>query len=119
MLMGEDTMQAVKTITVPVYGLNFATCGQTIERRLGALPGVIGVDANYVTQTVTVTFDEHHLSEETVRSHLKDCGFTCGDAMRAEGLLQAGAQFQHLHSSAISGVKDRAPAAQHFPPHEV
>ncbi|MGO8947285.1 MAG: hypothetical protein ACLQUY_06410 [Ktedonobacterales bacterium] len=40
------------TITVPVYSLNFATCGQTIERRLGALPGVLQVDANYVTQTV-------------------------------------------------------------------
>ena len=34
-----------KTITVPVYGLNFATCGQTIERRLSALPGVMQVDA--------------------------------------------------------------------------
>jgi hypothetical protein len=31
-------MEFLNTITVPVYGLNFAPCGQTIERRLRELP---------------------------------------------------------------------------------
>src|SRR5215467_5492791 len=92
-----NTMQTVNTITVPVYGLNFATCGQTIERRLGGLPGVMRIDANYVTQTVTVTFDSHHLSEEMVRILLKDCGFACGEPMTASCLLQAGAEFEQEH----------------------
>jgi Cu2+-exporting ATPase len=93
-------MQAVKTITVPVYGLNFASCGQTIERRLGGLPGVVQVDANYVTQTVTLTFDERHLSEDVVRGLLKDCGFACGEPMTATHLLQAGAEFEQQHTAA-------------------
>jgi Cu2+-exporting ATPase len=90
-------MQAVNTITVPVYGLNFASCGQTIERRLRLLPGVMRVDANYVTQTVTVTFDERHLSEETVRGLLRDCGFACGEPMTSEQLMRAGATFERQH----------------------
>jgi P-type Cu2+ transporter len=99
-------MQAVKTITVPVYGLNFATCGQTIERRLGVLPGIMRIDASYVTQTVTVTFDERHLSEDTVRGLLKDCGFACGEPMTAACLLQAGAEFERQHDTtgAVAGT---------------
>jgi Cu2+-exporting ATPase len=97
-------MQAAKTITVPVYGLNFATCGQIIERRLGTLPGVSQVDANYGTQTVTVTFDEHHLSEDAVRGLLRDCGFACGEPMTAEHMLEAGAQFEQQHTAASDGA---------------
>ena len=85
-------MQTTKTITVPVYGLNFATCGQSIERRLGALPGVLRADASYVSQTVTITFDEHHLSEDTVRALVQDCGFACGEPMNAAQMLDAAAE---------------------------
>jgi Cu2+-exporting ATPase len=68
----------VKTITVPVEGLNFASCAQSIEKRLGVFSGVREVGASYVTQTVTITFDELALSEATVRDLVRDCGFACG-----------------------------------------
>ncbi len=48
----------MKTITVPVEGLNFASCAQSIEKRLGTFSGVQEVAASYVTQTATITFDE-------------------------------------------------------------
>jgi Cu2+-exporting ATPase len=102
-------MELLNTITVPVYGLNFATCGQTIERRLRELPGVMRVDANYVTQTVTVTFDEHQMSEEVVRSLLKDCGFACGDPMTAACLLQAGAEFEQQRDTTAAAARHAAP----------
>jgi copper chaperone CopZ len=92
-------MQAVKTITVPVFGLNLATCGQIIEHCLRALPGVTQADANYVSQTVTITFDQRHWSEDLVRSLLRDSGFACGEPMTAEHLLRAGAAFEEQHSS--------------------
>ena len=81
----------MRTITLPVRGMNVATCASGIEKRLNALQGVAAVDASYVTQTVSVTFDERHISEETLRDLLKDCGFACGEPMMAERMLHAAA----------------------------
>jgi len=89
----------VKTITVPVKGLNFATCAQGIERRLGAFSGVREVDASYVTQTVTITFDERLLSEATVQDLVRDCGFACGEPCDpAEMLAQAAVSPSATHA---------------------
>jgi Cu2+-exporting ATPase len=82
----------MKTITVAVEGLNFASCAQSIEKRVGAFSGVQEVTASYVTQTVTIMFDERLLSEETLRELVKDCGFACGHPMTASHLLHAAAE---------------------------
>lgn len=67
----------VKTVTFPVRGMNFATCASGIEKHLRALQAVVSVDASYVTQTVTITFDERHVSEATLRDLVSDCGYVC------------------------------------------
>ncbi len=82
----------MQTITLPVQGLNFATCAAIIEKRLGALGPVAAVDASYVSQTVTVTYDEGHMREETLRELVQDCGFACGQPMTASHLLHAAAE---------------------------
>src|SRR5262249_18291854 len=74
----EQGRTGVETITVPVDGLNVATCAQSIEKRVGAFSGVREVAASYVTQTVSITFDERLLGEATVRDLVRDCGFACG-----------------------------------------
>jgi Cu2+-exporting ATPase len=84
-------MQTTHTITVPVYGLNFATCAQIIERRLGALPGVLQANASYVSQTVTITYDAGRISEEALRYLVSDCGFACGQPMTPSRLLHQAA----------------------------
>jgi Cu2+-exporting ATPase len=82
----------MKTITVPVEGLNFASCAQSIEKRLSGFSGVREVGASYVTQTVTITFDERALSEATIRALVRDCGFACGRTCdHVEMLAQAAA----------------------------
>ena len=63
----QEERNGVKTITVPVEGLNFASCAQSIEKRLGTFSGVREVAASYVTQTATITFDERVMSEATLR----------------------------------------------------
>ena len=45
----------MKTVTVPVKGLNFAGCGREIEKRLGKLAPILAVEASYVSQTVTAS----------------------------------------------------------------
>lgn len=113
----------MKTITLPVYGLNDATCGQIIERRLGALPGVTRADASYVTQTVTIAYDERHNSEEALRAQVTDCGFACGEPMTAAHMLHASAQRQretapaehNMAAHAAHTATAHAPAAAPMP----
>ena len=47
----------VETVVLHVGGLHYATEKAVVERRLGARPGVLDVDANPVAQTATVSFD--------------------------------------------------------------
>ena len=75
----QEERNGVKTITVPVEGLNFASCAQSIEKRLGTFSGVREVAASYVTQTATITFDERVMSEATLRELVRDCGYACGE----------------------------------------
>ena len=69
----------MKTATFPVKGLNFAGCAREIEKSLSKLEGVAQVEASYVSQTVTMTYDDTQWRETQLRDHLKDCGFLCGE----------------------------------------
>src|SRR6266571_5063903 len=69
------------TATLPVKGLNFAGCAREIEKSLSKLDGIAQVEASYVSQTVTVTYDETRLSETQLRELIKDCGFACGEPL--------------------------------------
>ena len=88
----------MQTVTLPVEGMNFATCTRSIEKRLGALAAIREVDASYVSQTVTITFDETHISEDVLRDLVKDCGFACGEPLVAVDRLRASAQAAYVHS---------------------
>ncbi len=71
----------MKTVTVPVKGLNFAGCGREIEKRLGKLAPIISVEASYVSQTATITYDETRMTETQLRKLVEDCGFACGEPL--------------------------------------
>ena len=71
----------MKTITLPVKGLNFAGCAPEIEKNPGKQASIEKVEASYVTQTVTITYDETKLSEEQLRDRVQDCGFACGGTL--------------------------------------
>jgi Cu2+-exporting ATPase len=75
-MKGEETL--VETVTLPVKGLNFAGCAREIEKHLGKLAAIAQVQASYVSQTATITYDETRLGEEQLREMVKDCGFACG-----------------------------------------
>src|SRR5258708_4218276 len=82
----------MRTATFPVGGLNFAGCAPGIEKHLGTIQGITRVEASYVSQTVTLTYDEGRMREETLRELVKDCGFACGQAMTPTHLLHAAAE---------------------------
>ena len=71
----------MKTVTVPVKGLNFAGCGREIEKRLGKFAPITSVEASYVSQTATITYDETRMTEAHLRKLVEDCGFACGEPL--------------------------------------
>src|SRR6266699_3933947 len=95
----------MKTVTLPVKGLNFAGCAREIEKNLGKLEPITKVDASYVTQTATITYDETRLSEAQLREMLKDCGFACGESL-AESIpaLREDAHAHHNHHEMQHGT---------------
>jgi Cu2+-exporting ATPase len=110
-----ERRNGVKTITVPVEGLNFASCAQSIEKRLHGFSGVHEVAASYVTQTVTIMFDEQAMSGATIRELVRDCGFACGEVCDpVEMLAEAAASPSATQAPAPSAsAVTAAPAHDH------
>jgi Cu2+-exporting ATPase len=69
--------QTLKSTTVEVRGLQWATSKAIIEKVLGRQPGITAVDANAVAQTATVTFDPSRTSVEQISGWITDCGYHC------------------------------------------
>jgi P-type Cu2+ transporter len=95
------------TATLPVKGLNFAGCAREIEKNLGKLDGIAQVEASYVSQTVTVTYDETRLSDTQLKELVKDCGFLCGEPWSETSNPALSAQLSTLHAT--------MPHAEHMP----
>src|SRR5258707_7672420 len=89
----------MKTATLPVKGLNFAGCAREIEKNLSKLDGIAQVEASYVSQTVTVTYDETRLRDTQLKELIKDCGFLCGDPWSETSNPALSAQLSTLHAT--------------------
>ncbi len=48
---------------------------------LGKLAPIRSVEASYVTQTVTITYDDTRLTEAQLRKLVEDCCFACGEPL--------------------------------------
>ena len=106
----------MKTVTLPVKGLNFAGCAREIEKHLGKFAPIAQVEASYVSQTVTITYDETRLDETQLREMVKDCGFACGDPLTR--FTGPGATVSQLTEAARAHRTMVPPAMEHRPPAE-
>src|SRR4029079_13800483 len=68
---------APESVVLHVGGLYFATEKAVVEQVLSRRPGVLGVDANPVAQTATVTCDSAQPSVEDLRAWVQECGYHC------------------------------------------
>lgn len=64
---------ATKTVTTP--NISCGHCVTTIQRELGALPGVIAVRADAATKKVTVDWDEKRTDWERIRALLVEINY--------------------------------------------
>jgi Cu2+-exporting ATPase len=66
-----------ETTVLHVGGVHYASEKAVVERTLGALRGVVSVDANPVAQTATVDFDPGETSVEALKRCVEECGYHC------------------------------------------
>src|SRR4051812_4831839 len=66
-----------QTTVVHVGGLHWATSESVVEKMLSRRPGVVGVQANAVAQTATVTYDPAQTSVAELTGWVRDCGYHC------------------------------------------
>ena len=91
------------TAVLHVGGLHYASEKAVVEGVLGRRPGVLGVEANAVAQTATVTFDPAVTSVAKLRQWVQDCGYHCAGQSLAghvcDPLAEAGREEPHDYAA--------------------
>jgi Cu2+-exporting ATPase len=64
-------------VVLHVGGLHYASEKAVVERKLGAQPGLLVVEANPVAQTATVEFDPEQTSVGELQRWVEECGYHC------------------------------------------
>jgi len=68
----------VKEVVLEARGLLRGSSGPALETFLRRAPGIHHANANYLSETVVVGFDEDRTSEAEVRHLVEQCGYHCG-----------------------------------------
>ncbi len=66
-----------RTVVLELDGLHWATESKAVEAVLQRQPGVLGVSANAVAQTATVSYDPHRTSVQDLAKWVRQCGYHC------------------------------------------
>ena len=85
------TDDCVKEAALILENITCAACVWLIEKRIGALPGVRGVEINHATQRARVTWDETHTRLSAILQAIADIGYRAQpyDAVRSDELHRA------------------------------
>jgi len=70
-----DSALGEKRANFSLYGMHCASCAGLIERKLKKLPGIKEAHVNYGAEKAHVTFDAGVVSEERIKSAIKDAGY--------------------------------------------
>jgi Cu+-exporting ATPase len=68
--------------TIEISGMSCATCAGSIEDAVGALDGVLEVDANYATDEATVEYAVGTVDRRTIEDAIEEAGY---EPVRSEG----------------------------------
>ncbi len=67
---------AESKITIPITGMNCANCAMNIERNVGKLDGVAGVNVNFASEQALVAFDPKQLQFSDILAKINSIGFS-------------------------------------------
>ena len=65
----------MKTAQIKVTGMHCSSCEMLITDSLKEIPGVQNATASHKEGTVSVTFDEHKASEQTIKNVIAKEGY--------------------------------------------
>ena len=109
------------TAVLEASGMLRASEKAVVEAAIGRRPGVLGVEANPVAQTATVTYDPVQTSVEELRDWIIECGYHCAGQSVPEHICDplmepdppapAGAAMMGEHAHALAAV-EQAPEAE-------
>uniref|UniRef100_A0A672SMB1 P-type Cu(+) transporter n=1 Tax=Sinocyclocheilus grahami TaxID=75366 RepID=A0A672SMB1_SINGR len=74
---GKILMCTADRVTLGVEGMICGSCVQSIEGRIGALPGVFHIKVSLEQRNATVTYDHTRHSPESLAEAIEDMGFEC------------------------------------------
>ena len=77
---------AADTVAFVVPGLSDGSAGRSIERRVGALDGIVEVSANPATDQVTVSYVRGAVTMQTIQSAIEESGLRVEDIESADQL---------------------------------
>lgn len=105
--------QASRRDVLHVGGLHYASEKAVVERRLGARPGVLSVEANPVAQTATVTYDPEVTDLAELRQWIEDCGYHCAGRSVPGHVCDPLPDEAHAHHHGHGDHGHHAPADDH------
>ena len=66
---------ALQTLNLPVRGMTCANCARSVERKLGATPGVSKAAVDLKAATATVEYDSDMTKPETLADAVRALGY--------------------------------------------
>jgi Cu2+-exporting ATPase len=67
----------MKTIVLSIDGMMSICDGLGVEKRLLKYPGIQGIEANFLTGTATVKYDESKVTLEEIKKLISECSYHC------------------------------------------
>ena len=111
----------MREVVLEAGGLLRGSSGPALERVLRRQPGIDHVDANYLSHTVTIGYDEATITEAELRRLIEECGYHCRGEVLPRHICALGPDATVEHRSpALSGPHDgRAVPAEDSPSGEM
>src|SRR5579859_287893 len=76
--------QCIKVTTVQIDGMMSIFDGAGVEKQIKRRDGVVRVDANFLSATATIVYDETRVTPDDINHFIADCGYHCrGEVMPA------------------------------------
>jgi Cu2+-exporting ATPase len=96
----------MKAANLEVKGLFEGLDALGVEKRIGALPGVLHAHANPASGSVSVHYDAAVASEAALRQAVRDCGYHCRGEMQPDHVCKLEEPDAHPGHGAQPGTKD-------------
>jgi Cu2+-exporting ATPase/Cu+-exporting ATPase len=98
-----ETAKTVKT-TLPIKGMNCASCAITIQKTLGKVPGVTKCEVNFGNEKARLEYDPEQVDIQKLNSKISPLGYTLEEHGEHEHSMPYGTKMSDMDHSAHLGL---------------